>query len=119
MVTDKNNKIYTELMEFLKSEYPKIDGGTKSEAPPTLPYVYFFQLDGRTRLTTLSNTEDGVTLAFQIEIYSDKGMNDARKIANSVRGYMIADGFRCRRFSPDQNSSNVSRFVTRFQRLDV
>jgi len=119
MVTDKNNKIYTELMEFLKSEYPKIDGGTKSEAPPTLPYVYFFQLDARTRLTTLSNTEDGVTLAFQIEIYSDKGMNDARKIANSVREYMIADGFRCRRFSPDQNSSNVSRFVTRFQRLDV
>ena len=116
MVTDKNNKIYTELMEFLKSEYPKIDGGTKSEAPPVLPYVYFFQLDARTRL---SNTEDGVTLAFQIEIYSDKGMNDARKIANSVREYMIADGFRCRRFSPDQNSSNVSRFVTRFQRLDV
>lgn len=119
MVADKNNKIFTKLMDFLKGEYDRVYGGQKSETAPKLPYVYFFQINGSTKLTTLSNTEDGVNLAFQIEVYSDKGMNDARKIANSIREYMIADGFRCNTFRPDSNSTDVSRFITRFERLDV
>lgn len=119
MVQDKNNKIYTELIEYLRDDYPSIHGGQKSDSPTRLPYIYFFQIDGDTRLTTLSNTEDGINLAFQIEVYSDNGREDARKIANSVREFMIADGFKCRAFRPDQSSSNVSRFITRFERLDV
>ncbi len=119
MVQDKNNKIYTELIEHLRDIYPKISGGQKSDSPTTLPYIYFFQIDGSTRLTTLSNTEDGVNLAFQIEVYTDKGKDEARKIANSIREFMITDGFKCRTFMPDQSSSNVSRFLTRFERLDV
>ena len=118
MVQDKNNKIYTELIEYLREIYPKMYGGQKSETPTKLPYIYFFQIDGSTRLTTLSNTEDGINLAFQIEVYSGEGRDDARKIANSIREFMIADGFKCRTFMPDQSSS-VSRFITRFERLDV
>ena len=120
MVSDKNNQIYTELYEYMKDLYPTLKGGsTYEEGKTKLPFMFFFQLDAPTKLKDLSNNEVGINLAFQIEIYSDNGMNDARKIANSVREYMIADGFRCKAFNPDQSSSNVSRFVTRFQRLDV
>lgn len=120
MVKDKTNQIYTELVEAIRDSYPSLKSGmTYPETTPKFPYLYFFQIDAPTALRTLSNTEDGVNLAFQIEIYSDKGMNDARKIANEVRAYMIGEGFECKTFMPSQQPSNVSRFLTRFRRLDV
>lgn len=120
MVADKNNQIYTELIQYLKGIYPVLYSGTGYPSSiPKFPYVYFYQLDAPTRLTTLSNTEDGVNLAFQIEVYTDNGMNKARKISNDIRTYMIEDGFKCRTFMPIQDPSNVSRFVGRYERLDV
>ena len=121
MVQDKNNMIFTNLMDYLKTEYPKIDGGTKADTEkiPSFPYVYFFQIDASTRLTTLSNTEDGINLAFQIEVYTDKGINKAREISNAIRNFMIEEGFICQTFNPVQIPSNVSRFIARYGRLDV
>ena len=120
MVSDKHNKIYDGLVEYLLGIYPKLYSGTEyDENKPKFPYMYFFQVDAPTRLTTLSNTEDGVNLVFQIEVYSNKGEYEARKIANDIRAYMIQDGFHCRTFMPIKTGSSVSRFVTRFDRLDV
>ena len=120
MVKDRTNQVYTELIQYLKDYYPKIYGGTTyPEDLPKLPYVYFFQLDAPTTLTTLSNTEDGVTTSYQVEVYTDTGMNSARKIANDIRTFMITNGFRCTNFMPITRPSNVSRFVARYRRLDV
>ena len=120
MVKDKHNQIYTELYDYMKSLYPSLKGGTTfNENDPQLPFLYFFQIDGSTKLTTLSNTEDGINLAYQIEVYTKDGKNNARKMANDIRTFMIQEGFRCRTFMPIEGSSNVSRFVTRFERLDV
>ena len=120
MVKDKHNQIYTELYDYMKGLYPSLYAGTSLEDTKTkLPYMYFYQLDAPTRLTTLSNTEDGVNLAFQIEIYTKGGLNQARKMASDVRAFMIEEGFRCRNFLPIQDTSNVSRFVGRYERLDV
>lgn len=119
MVTDKHNKIYTELLQHMKDTYPTIKGGTEyKDTPPSLPYMYFFQIDASTRLTTLSDTEDGINLAFQIEFYG-KGKDEVRKMANTARSFMISEGFRCQAFMPSQVPTNVSRFLTRFGRLDV
>lgn len=120
MVKDKNNQIYTGLMEYMKDIYPKLKSSqTYPDSPPSFPYLYFFQIDSPTALRTLSNTEDGVHLSFQIELYSDKGMNEARKMADDVREYMISEGFECKRHMPSQVPSNSSRFITVFYRLDV
>ena len=120
MVKDKHNQIYTELITYMREIYPSLKGGTVyDENQPKLPFLYFYQIDGSTRLTTLSNTEDGINLAFQIEIYTKDGMNKAREMANSVREFMISKGFRCRAFLPMDGKSNVSRFVGRYERLDV
>lgn len=118
MVKDKNNKIFDNLITYMRTIYPSLKGGEYQENPK-LPYMYFTQIDGSTRDTTLSNTEESINLAFQIEIYTDMGMNYARKMANDVREYMIKDGFRCKNFMPMNTFSNVSRFVARYERLDV
>ena len=120
MVSDKTNKIYTELMTYMKEKYPNLRGGqTYNETNVKLPYLYFYLLDSPTGATTLSNTEEAVNLSFQIEIYSDAGNNHARKISLDVKEYMIGEGFICRNFLPIQTASNVSRFVGRYERLDV
>lgn len=119
MVEDKTNKIYTELLNHMKDLYPNLNGGQTFSEKSKLPYMHFVFLDAPTRLTTLSNTEDGVNLAFQIDIYSDSGMNMARKMSTSIRDYMVSEGFRCRTFRPIVQPTNISRFVGRYERLDV
>ena len=120
MVSDKTNKIYTELMEFMRSIYPNVSSGTSyNETKVKLPYVYFFLLDEPTRSITLGNDEAVVNLIYQIEVYSESGQNQTRKMAWDIRNFMIAQGFNCRTFMLIQSSSNVSRFVGRYERLDV
>jgi hypothetical protein len=120
MVKDKTNQVYTELIQYLKSLYPKLNGGTEyPSSEPKLPYLYFFQLDAPTKLDDLSNNEVGVKPIYQVEVYTDTGMNSARKIANDARTFMIENGFRCKNFMPIQVPSNVSRFVGRYERLEV
>lgn len=119
MVEDKSNKIYTELLEYMKSIYPSLNGGTAFSEKSKLPYMHFVLLDAPTKLTTLSNTEDGVNLAIQIDIYSNEGMNSAKKMSYAVREHMLENGFHCRTFMPIVQPTNVSRFVGRYERLDV
>lgn len=119
MVEDTHNKTYTELSTYMQAIYPYLNCGTEYETEDDLPYLYFYQIDATTKDTTLSNTEESVNVAYQIEIYTNSGMNDARSIANDVRNYMIGQGFMCRTFRPIQSPSNVSRFVARYERLEV
>ena len=119
MVEDTHNKTYTELSTYMKTLYPALNCGTEYEIESNLPYLYFYQMDAPTKDTTLSNTEESVMVSYQIEIYTNTGMNDARKMSNDVRSYMIAQGFKCRTFRPIQSPSNVSRFVARYERLEV
>ena len=120
MVKDNTNKIYTELMEYVKDIYPKIySGQTYDENKPKLPYIYFYQIDAPTALDDLSNNEVGVKFAYQIEVYTDNGINKAKEIATVVRTYMISIGFKCRNFMPIQTLTNVKRFVGRYEKLEV
>ena len=120
MVTDKNNKIFTELVSYIKDLYPSINYSTGyPENLAKFPAMFFTQIEASTKLTTLSNTEDGVTLAYQIDVYTNDGANKARKIANDIRTFMIDSSFRCINFMPVPQPSNVSRFVARYERLDV
>lgn len=119
MVKDNHNKVYSDLLTYLKTVYPEIEGGTEfTDTPSKLPYLYFFEVDASTRLTTLSQTEDGVDTSYQIEVYT-KGSNKGRQISNKIREYMVKNGFICRRFRPIQRASDISRFVAIYSRLDV
>lgn len=119
MVKDKSNKIYTELLNHMKTLYPALNGGTAFSEKVKLPYLHFINIDSPTVATTMSNTEDAVNLAFQVDIYTDGGMNMAKKMAYEVRSFMIEEGFRVRNFMPIVQPTNVSRFVGRYERLDV
>lgn len=122
MVKDNTNKHFTDLLLFLKKRYKGIAGGqVYKTTPPSFPYMYFKQIDGSTALGTLSNTEDGINLGYEIKFYSKKSPDDVRKIANSAREHMIGNGFNCAYFSSVENvsDSSVFQFLTRFSKLET
>ena len=119
MVSDTNNKTYTELMVYLKTLFPNIDGSQKLNTDPAkFPFCFFFQIDSMTTGQTLSVTEDVIRVAYQIDIYSKKSMDEARKITDAVRRWMIEHGFKCIGSRP-LDFDTPYRFVSRYQRLET
>ena len=118
MVSDSNNRVYTELYEYLKTIGPIEAGQDITKKPAKFPYMYFFQIDSHTTGRTLSRTEDVIQVAYQIEIFSARNMDEARKISEIVRAWMIEQGFECITFRPMQGYS-PNRFVSRYRRLET
>lgn len=124
MVKDNTNTYFSDLIDYLTPLYTGVDGSqTKTDTPPSFPYVYFNQLGGSTELTTLSGTEDGVRVTYEIRAYQNGKLatNKVRNIANSIREYMIGCGFRCTYFKPEENlaDTNVKQFISRYEKLDT
>lgn len=123
MVKDRTNAYYTGLLETLEETYRGIKGSQVYKGTPqSFPYMHYKQIGGQTALTTLSSTEDGVTLALEIKFYSNASANEARNIANLAREYMVETlGFGVDYFSPEENvsDSNIYQFLTRFSKLET
>lgn len=123
MVKDRTNAYFTELLTILKESYSSIKASQIYKAtPPSFPYMYFKQIGGSTALTTLSGTEDGVTLALEIKFYSNVSANDVRTMANIARGFMVEQmGFNTDFFSPMENvsDSTIHQFLARFSKLET
>jgi len=122
MVKDRSNYYYTQLLMSLQDSYPTLKGGTVyNSTPPSFPYMYYKQLDAPTALTTLSGTEDGITLSAEIKIYSKKNINDARNIANVARACLVGKYFHIDMFKPVENvsDSSVYQFVIRCSKTET
>lgn len=123
MVEDRTNYYYTKLLDGLQALYEGMDGSQeKNDSPPSFPYMYFFQIGGDGAIGTLSGTEDGINLAYEVRFYSKSSPNNVRKIANSARAIMIEKlDFRCTYFQPLENvtDSTIYQFITRFAKLET
>ncbi len=121
-VKDRNNYYYTELLNALKAEDAKVKGGTEYKVtPPSFPYMYYKQIGGSTAASSLSNTEDGIMLAIEILIYSKKSLDDARKLANADRAYLVSKGFHIDEFKPVDNvaDSSIHQFLIRCSKIET
>ena len=121
-VKDNYNAYYTKLLNALKVDYPTLSAGTVyKNTPPKLPYFYFKQIHGTTALTTMSCTEDGINLAFQVDFYSKVSMAEVRGMAVLARRVMTEMGFQCNYFEQMDNTGDTSiyRWVTRFEKLET
>lgn len=123
MVKDRTNYYYTKLLEGLQALYDGMDGAQENnDSPPSFPYMYFFQINGEGAIGTLSGTEDGINLAYEVRFYSKTSPDDVRKIANSARAIMIEKlDFQCAYFRPMENvkDKTIYQFITRFAKLET
>lgn len=123
MVEDRTNYYYTKLLSGLQDLYKGMDGSQENnDSPPSFPYMYFFQINGEGAIGTLSGTEDGINLAYEVRFYSRISPNDVREIANSARAIMVENlDFRCTYFQPLENvkDKTIYQFITRFAKLET
>ena len=122
MIKDPTNKYFDGLSKALKAKYKDITGSQIfKQTPAKFPCFYFKQLDGTTALQTLSQTEDGISVSYEIRLYSTVSAADVRKMANAAREYMIESGFNCIMFQPFENliDGSVYQFIGRFRKIEV
>ncbi len=129
MVKDRTNQYYTELLEYMQGTpseefpqtYPKLTGGMKySNTPPSFPWMYMTQIDGRGTAYTLSNGENAISLAYQIEFYDKESLGRCRLMANKAREWLVGTGFQITYFNPVDNVSDrsINRFVIRVTKFE-
>lgn len=123
MLKDRTNEYYTGLLHYLQgTDDAKLTGGQKyNDTPPSFPWMYFTQISGAGRLHTLSNTEEGMYVCYQVELYNKTSINALRIMANNARVYMFSQGFRTETFRPMDNVADrkINRFVMTFIKLET
>lgn len=130
MVKDRTNEYYTDLLTYMQSgtsedfpqTYPKLTGGMKyTNTPPSFPWMYMVQIDGRGTAYTLSNGENAVYLAYQIELYEKESLGRCRLMANKCREWLVGSGFQITYFNPVDNVSDrsINRFVIRVAKIET
>lgn len=117
-------KVFTHLQmvgrEKLSKRYPNINFTTSDRAAtkPKFPTVYVKKLQGSARGRTLEDTKvNGILTTFQIEVTTNTNQSDAENAANVVADIMIDMGFDMMGEPLPDNSADVYRNVSRWQRL--
>ncbi len=106
--------------EKLLKKFPNINFTTsdKSTAKPKFPTVYIKQMQGSAQGQTLEDTQPNAILStFQIEITTNTTQTDAENVADVIAGIMISMGYSMIGEPFPDNSSDIYRNVSRWQRL--
>lgn len=91
------------------------DEGIKKQK---FPNVYIEKLQGQPRGRTLEDTRvNGILMPFQIEVATNTNQTDAEIIAYVIADIMIDMGFDMIGEPIPDNSSDVYRYISRWQRL--
>lgn len=103
-----------------KKKFDSVNFTTSSKTltNPKFPTVYLKKLQGQPRGRTLEDTKvNAILTTFQIEVYTNTNDTDAGIIADAMADIMIEMGFDMIGEPYADNSENVYRNVSRWQRL--
>lgn len=93
---------------------------TNSDSPPSLPALLVDQIDNPDTAEDLENSENAVESTIEIQSYSNKSLNESRKIINIACDAMRQMGYR-RRMGPKQvinaGDNKIFRMTARFSRV--
>ena len=118
IILDPFNKIFTQVKTVIISKCP--NAGTSTDgSPQAFPYAGFRQLDNGTTAEDLENSENAVSSAIEITIYSNKNLTEAKTIASLVADAMRELGYRrTGPFTPGNAAdTNIYRVIYRFNRI--
>ena len=127
MVKDRTNQYYTELLTYMRGateDYPAYDmrGGMKyTNTPAHFPWMYLHQIDGSGTAYTLSNGEQAINLAYQLDIFEKVSLGACRDMANKARTWFVDKGFRVIYFNPvdNVNDRSINRFSIRVAKIET
>lgn len=114
---DASNRVRTNVKTYISDICENVQNDNKTSA--SFPAVSVEQIDNADTAVDLENGENAVTSVIEIQVFSNKNITEARKIAN-----MCCDAMRSMRYVRNygpakvQNASdsNIFRVVARFRR---
>ena len=118
MITD--NQVYTYIAQHLRSVYGE-DIHITSERLymcAEFPTVSIVCIDTTPISETIDCTESNKRMTFEVNVYTDTTMNDAKEIANETYRAFHKCYFRCRLLAPldNVNDLTIKRYVGSFTR---
>lgn len=116
---DPWNRVMTNLMIAEKGVCSNISN-TEVRMPAEFPTLYVGIINNSDDAVDLENSENGVRSEIRIESFSNKTLNEARKVMNIACDAMRLMGYR-RTFGPRElenvHDRNVKRMEARFRRF--
>ena len=120
---DIENDVYDYIAKALRTEYAGMFvSGEYIETPAKFPAVTLVEADNRilTNMRTADSIENGVSVMWEMNIYSSKGANrktQAKAIANSADALFAGIGFTrtFREQVPNLKDATIYRIVCRYE----
>ncbi len=105
----------------LKDTYKMTDSNFStvgsSKAPAVFPFVYVKALPASEQGRDLQGTSvNGALFAFQVDVYSNKTQNEARKVMSEVTRIMKTMAFEINPIPSFESTQDIHRMTARFRR---
>ena len=115
-------KIKQDFSQKIKDTYKMTDDNFStvgsSDTPPVFPFVYFQTLPATEQGRDLQGTEvNGGLFGFQVDVYSNKTQNDARKVTTEIARIVKEMGFEINSMPSFENTQDTHRMIARFRRV--
>lgn len=89
-----------------------------SKAPAVFPFVYVNALPASEQGRDLQGTSvNGALFTFQVDVYSNKTQNEARKVMKEIAKVMKAMGFEINSMPSFEGTQDVHRMTARFRKM--
>lgn len=113
------NRVLTNI-KISVSDICKNVTNSNSGIAPEFPAISVVQLDNPIAESDFNDSENAVNSSMEIQVYSNKSLNEAREIINLACDSMNAMGYR-RTYGPTEirnvEDVNIKRMVARFSRF--
>lgn len=115
-------KIKQDFSQKIKDTYKMTDDNFStvgsSDTPPVFPFVYFQTLPATEQGRDLQGKEvNGGLFGFQVDVYSNKTQNDARKVTTEIARIVKEMGFEINSMPTFDDTKDVHRMTLRFRRM--
>ena len=113
-------KLKQGFSQTIKDKYSMTDKNFStvgsSYTPPVFPFVYFNTLPATETGNTFEKGLEGGNFGFQIEVTDNRTQSNARNVMKEISRIMVDMGFDVNGFGNIEDTKNVHRMITRFQR---
>lgn len=115
-------RLKQDFSQTIKDTYNMTDSNFStvgsSKAPAVFPFVYVNALPASEQGRDLQGTSvNGALFTFQVDVYSNKTQNEARKVMSEVTKVMKTMGFEINSMPSFESTQDVHRMTARFRRM--
>lgn len=115
-------KLKQNFSQTIKDTYKMTDKNFStvgsSDTPAVFPFVSFKTLPASEQGRDLQGTSvNGALFGFQIDVYSNKTQNEARKVMSEITKVMKTMGFEINSMPSFEDTKDVHRMTARFRRM--